>query len=133
MIVLHALIGNTDGHIKNFSLLYDPSLHSVRLAPAYDIISTTVYEESTRDMSFSIGERYSIDEIDEDCIRKAAIEAGIGESIAMKRYERMCELFIPALTESARELTADGYPKVKEMAEKIFKSGGIRNVQGGRL
>ena len=49
------------------------------------------------------GERYSIDEIDEVCIRKAAIEAGIGESIAMKRYER------------------------------IFKSGGIRNVQGGRL
>ena len=29
--------------------------------------------------------------------------------------------------------TDAGYPKVKEMTERIIKSGGIRNVQGGRL
>ena len=41
IIVFHWLIGNTDGHIKNFSLVYDANLKAVRLAPAYDIVSTS--------------------------------------------------------------------------------------------
>ncbi len=51
MIVFNYLLGNTDAHIKNFSLLYGKDLHSIRLAPAYDMVSTTVYESSTREMA----------------------------------------------------------------------------------
>ena len=54
-IVFCYLLGNTDAHIKNFSLLYDPDLRSVRLSPAYDMISTAIYNASTREMSFNIG------------------------------------------------------------------------------
>lgn len=50
LTVFNFLIGNTDNHLKNLSLLYDASLASVRLAPAYDVISTTVYSGSTRDL-----------------------------------------------------------------------------------
>ena len=69
------MIGSTYAHVKNFSLLYRPDLKGIRLAPAYDIISTTIYEQSTRDMAFSIGGIYSIDEIDEGILLKAAREA----------------------------------------------------------
>ena len=41
------LIGNTDNHIKNLSLLYSEDLKSIRLAPAYDIVSTVIYKSST--------------------------------------------------------------------------------------
>ena len=41
-IVFDFLIGNTDAHIKNFSLLYGTDLKEIRLAPVYDLVSTTV-------------------------------------------------------------------------------------------
>lgn len=34
--VFNYLIGNTDNHIKNLSLLYSQDLKEVRLAPAYE-------------------------------------------------------------------------------------------------
>ena len=52
-IVFNYLVGNTDGHIKNFSLLYSSDLKSIRLAPAYDLVSTTVYKQGTRSMSIA--------------------------------------------------------------------------------
>lgn len=52
--VFNYLVRNTDNHIKNVSLLYDESLDSLVLAPAYDIVSTVTYEKSSTDMAFNI-------------------------------------------------------------------------------
>ena len=125
IIVFDYLIGNADAHIKNFSLLYGADLKRVRLAPAYDIVSTTVYEQSTRDMDFRIGGVQTIDDITVDSFRTAAREAGIGERMAMRRFEIMCERFVPALRQSALELASDGYPNAIEMEKRILSSGGI--------
>ena len=43
--VVHEEIKNIHG--KNLSLLYSEDLKLIRLAPAYDIVSTIVYETST--------------------------------------------------------------------------------------
>ncbi len=45
MLVLSTLVGNGDAHKKNFSLIYKNILspETIRLAPAYDIISTLPY------------------------------------------------------------------------------------------
>ena len=125
IIVFDYLIGNTDAHIKNFSILYGADLKRVRLAPAYDIVSTTVYEQSTRDMAFRIGGVQTIDDITVDSFRTAAREAGIGERMAMRRFEIMCERFVPALRQSALELASNGYPNAIEMEKRILSSGGI--------
>jgi serine/threonine-protein kinase HipA len=42
MIVINHLVQNGDAHLKNFALLYDTVDH-IDLAPAYDVVSTTVY------------------------------------------------------------------------------------------
>jgi serine/threonine-protein kinase HipA len=42
MLVLNTHLQNGDAHLKNFGLLYDGP-DSVRLAPAYDVVSTTCY------------------------------------------------------------------------------------------
>ena len=39
----------------NLSLLYSQDLKGVRLAPAYDMVSTAIYESSTKEMALSIG------------------------------------------------------------------------------
>jgi serine/threonine-protein kinase HipA len=44
MIVLACAIRNGDAHLKNFAILYDAPGRNVRLAPAYDLVSTTPYQ-----------------------------------------------------------------------------------------
>ena len=41
--------------LANLSLLYSQDLKGVRLAPAYDVVSTAIYESSTKEMALSIG------------------------------------------------------------------------------
>lgn len=42
MIVLNYLLKNGDAHLKNFGLIYD-DINNITLAPAYDVVTTTVY------------------------------------------------------------------------------------------
>lgn len=41
--VVSCALRNGDAHLKNFGVLYEDSASAVRLAPAYDIVTTTVY------------------------------------------------------------------------------------------
>jgi serine/threonine-protein kinase HipA len=54
--VLNFAIGNSDAHGKNFSILFAPE--GRRLAPLYDLVSTTVYEGLEEEMAMSIGENF---------------------------------------------------------------------------
>ena len=127
-IVFHYLVGNTDAHIKNFSLLYSSNLKSVRLAPAYDIISTSVYEQSTRNMAFHIHGKSSLDELTEKDFRLATGETGISGKTAMARMNQMIVRFKSALEQSARELISQGFPQAEKIKDKILMTGGIRNA-----
>lgn len=128
IIVFDYLIGNTDAHIKNFSLLYGKDLKQIRLAPAYDIVSTVIYEQSTRDMAFSIGGALSLDDLTRDSFREAAREVGLGERMAMRRFDAMASRFRAALHGAAEDLQADGYPKAAEIEERILQTAGIKTL-----
>ena len=125
LIIFDFLIGNTDNHIKNVSLLYSPDLSSVRLAPAYDILSTAAYERSIRDMAFFIGSENRLDHIDRTSFEEAAQEAGLGGRMAMKRFERLKDGFENALRDSAELLKAQGFERIGAIREKIMELGGI--------
>jgi len=124
-MIFNYLIGNTDNHIKNISLLYLPNLQGVHLAPAYDMISTTVYESGTRDMSIFIDGKVSLDEVSRESFKNAARETGLGQALAMDRFDRMVELFEKALMESALALADSGMHDTEELAKRILKHGGF--------
>jgi len=44
MMVINHFVKNGDGHLKNYGLIYS-DLGNIRLAPAYDVVSTVVYIE----------------------------------------------------------------------------------------
>ena len=71
--VFNYLIGNTDNHIKNLSLLYSEDLKSICLAPAYDIVSTVIYKNSTENMALSVGGICNINEITRESFEKQHI------------------------------------------------------------
>lgn len=128
IIVFDYLIGNTDAHIKNFSLLYGKNLRKIRLAPAYDIVSTVVYSQSTRSMAFHIGDTISLDDLTRDSFRQAALEIGLGEKMAMRRFDDMAKRFRSALHESSEQLTRQGYRHATELEARILQSAGIHSI-----
>lgn len=62
LMVFNYLIGNTDAHGKNFSLLhYDTD--TVQIAPVYDVLCALIYDDLTKKMAMKIGGYYEIDKI----------------------------------------------------------------------
>lgn len=130
--VFNYLVGNTDNHIKNLSLLYSEDLKVIRLAPAYDIVSTMIYESSTENMALSIDGIYCINDITRGSFEKEAIHVGLGSKMAMKRFDVMVKNFPDALREAANELSQQGFDKIEEICERILMKGGIRIARGGQ-
>ncbi|MBQ7174764.1 MAG: type II toxin-antitoxin system HipA family toxin [Lachnospiraceae bacterium] len=128
MIIFDHLVGNADNHIKNFSLLYNESLSGIRLAPAYDMVSTAVYESQTRNMAMNIGGQYDLSSIGRASFAAAAAEAGIGSRMALQRFDRMAEAFVPALEKAADELEKTGISRAAELKDEILRFGGIADL-----
>ena len=124
LTVFNYLIGNTDNHLKNASLLYDSGLSTVRLAPAYDVVSTTVYPGSTRRLSMRIGDAATVDDVNEDSFRKAAHEIGLGEKLALKRLSAMEDKLEAALNATAEELAIQGFSNALQLRDQILLTGG---------
>lgn len=56
-VAFNVLIGNADAHAKNLSLIWRKT--GIRLAPFYDILSTSVYGDShDKDFAMSIGRQF---------------------------------------------------------------------------
>ena len=118
--VYNCLIGNTDNHIKNSSLMYSKDLSSIRLAPFYDVICTRVYESSTEEMSVSINGKKNINQIRKDDLEKEAKNCGLGTKVAMKIYDELHDGIKNALLDSSKELFKKGFPDAQILAEKII-------------
>ena len=118
--VYNCLIGNTDNHIKNSSLMYSKDLSSIRLAPFYDVICTRVYESSTEEMSVSINGKKNINQIRQDDLEKEAKNCGLGSKAAMKIYDELHDGIKNALLDSSKELFKKGFLDAQILAEKII-------------
>ncbi len=60
-VFFNYLIGNADAHGKNFALLYKPK--GITLAPAYDLLCTTIYSDHTDRMAMKIGRKNRFPEV----------------------------------------------------------------------
>ena len=121
MIVFHYFIGNTDCHIKNFSLLYSADFKSIRLAPAYDIVCTRVYG-TTNEMSFYIGGELDITKMNRDTFIRAANEVGLGEKLAMKNFDNMAEKLESCINDASDEILLMGFKDVIPIRDSIKKA-----------
>lgn len=127
--IFNYLIGNTDNHIKNLSLLYSEDLKKIRLAPAYDIISTMIYESSTEMMALSIGGKYHIDDITRKDFEMEAASIGLGRKIAMERFDAMVMGLEQAMNKARENLHTQGFAQIDEVCSQILEKGGIKQYR----
>ena len=96
-VIYNYLVGNNDAHGKNFSLLYHgagTANQEIRLAPLYDVISTTYYPELSQDMAMKIGGQYSSDNVTPKDFEQLAEEAGLAKPIVKDRVPELAETVI---------------------------------------
>lgn len=120
--VFNFFIGNTDNHIKNYSLVYSKDLKKITLAPCYDVVSTRVYEKSTNEMSLTINGKLKIEDVFKKDFEEEAKILGIGVKVALQIYDEICNGLKNALYESTKELELLGFNDAKKIAEKILST-----------
>ncbi|OUO86029.1 hypothetical protein B5F40_15470 [Gordonibacter sp. An230] len=115
-IAFDYLVGNCDNHLKNYSLLYSPDWERRNLAPAYDLVSTTVLGYS-RVMGVSVGDTRNLDEITTADWRLFADDLEIPGSIVFDALSNLSDVIPEALRSKAAEEPA---PHAREVAEAII-------------
>lgn len=125
------LIGGTDAHAKNFSLLLSGS--SVRLAPLYDLTSILPYQlrsgeklvpgrvQGNPTMAMRIGENYEIGMVTRDDWARLAMTARLDPDLVLSRISVLAEHIIPALTAATKEpaVTKSGSPLPKRLLDEV--------------
>ena len=97
-------IGNADGHAKNFSLLFGRD--GIRLAPAYDLLSTHVYDQLSHDMATQVGGVYDSRAIQSVHWQKELARLDLNEELYARRLVALADRVEGSL-DAARTWIAD--------------------------
>ncbi len=122
VVIFNFLIGNCDAHGKNFSFILDKEC---RLAPFYDLLSTTYYQELSLKMAMKIGGEYSINNIKMDNFDKLAKDIGFTQAAVRHRTLELIE----ALSSTLHNLQPSNH--VEEKIAAMIKSRSNRLLQKG--
>ena len=119
-LIFNVLIGNTDAHGKNYSLLY--SGNERRLAPFYDLVSTLSWPELFKKLAMKIGGCDSVNAFSIGDWKKMAGKSGLGWPMMRERMAENSRAVLDEL-EAVRERT-------REYGEEM--TGRLRETIGSR-
>ena len=120
MLIVNAIVGNCDGHLKNLTALRGGDWRQFRLAPAYDIASTVIYKGLDRHMAMRIGETNKIDTVSMEDFLALAKELSLSPRAMASLVDEVCSHISAALDAEAVALeNALNRPlgKVQEIVE----------------
>lgn len=95
------VLGNSDGHAKNLSILYADD--GVKLAPLYDLVSTREYKRLDRKLAMGVGGRQKPDEIGRAEWIALSRELRIGERVVFDLVGGVAQRSLDALAGWRRE------------------------------
>lgn len=101
-LVAMVLMGNADAHLKNWSIWY-PDGRTTRLAPAYDLVCTTIYKTVETSLTFTLGGQRRSELIGMDEFRVVAEAAGFPTETAADVVRETAEKLLVAWIQIRRE------------------------------
>ena len=117
LIALNCALRNGDAHLKNFAIVYDDVLGEARLAPAYDVVTTTVYlPQDSMALTLNGTTRWP----------SAKILQRLGETRAIctpARVRQIFERIADAIADTKPELRAyiKQHPSFKEIGNRMLR------------
>jgi serine/threonine-protein kinase HipA len=102
-IIFNYLIGNNDAHGKNFSLIYKQD--KPRLAPAYDLVCTSVYPDLNQKMAMKIGGRNKPEDLQLRHWQRLVTDTSTAKRTLIDRINRMCKRVTEALEGETEQQT----------------------------
>jgi serine/threonine-protein kinase HipA len=129
-LVLHWLVGGTDAHAKNYSVLIGAEGRA-RLAPLYDVASALPYagkQSRKLKLAMKIGGKYRLQEIGRYQWQKAAADLSLAEGQVLEVVREMATRTPDAAAETARQIGREGIA-----SESITKLGAIVSDRARRL
>lgn len=115
-LIFNLLIGNTDAHGKNYSLLLEED-GGRRLAPLYDLLTARPYWPFERKMAMKYGGEYRADRIRGRHLDRLADDLGIARRTVRRRVVELGERVL-----AAREAARDRVPSPWRGAELIDRA-----------
>jgi serine/threonine-protein kinase HipA len=117
IIIFNYLIGNSDAHGKNFSMLYQNRRPS--LAPAYDLLSTQVYPNLAYEMSMKFGSAYHPDQV----VLRYWLRLVSETKSAQKSFKDLLQKMLEEIVEKANDLKNDFHQEkiYSPVIEKIIR------------
>lgn len=116
-IIFCFLIGNGDAHAKNFSVIYRGG--KAELAPAYDLLSTTVYPNLAARLAMKIEKEYNFRWITHGKFVRMGQKAGISEKVIDLELAKL-----------SRKITVEA-TKLKEKLSTRHPAEVYNKIQGG--
>ena len=103
-IVFNYLIGNADAHAKNFSVVYHRG--KAAFAPLYDLVSTAVYPELSKEMAMNVGGEMRFSAITRANFSRMANACGVSPKLVLSRLDALCGRVTTAAERLAEECIA---------------------------
>lgn len=101
----NVLIGNADAHAKNLSMIWGKD--GIRLAPFYDILSTTVYGDShDKDFAMTIGRQFYTENLTKDDWKTMAKYLDISHKLVARINTKLLRDIEPALNTILQEFNS---------------------------
>ena len=124
-LILNWLMGDTDGHAKNYSLLLGAG-GQVRLAPLYDLASSLPYprqiQPRTATLAMKIGSEYRLWRIGKQEWESCARELRISSKELFNRIAQMTGCLPEAAERTAHRLARDGinHPVISSLVDCLL-------------
>ncbi len=123
--IFNVLAGNSDGHAKNLSFIYDEK-QQARLAPFYDLVCTRAIERIDSRLALSVGGEFNPDKINRNHWSHFAETCNIGTAYLQKLILNIAETLLDNMSITINQFEAQHgkYPalqRAKMVVEKRCK------------
>lgn len=110
--VFNYMIGNCDAHAKNYSFLYDKELKRKHLAPFYDIVCSSIYDQFDKSLAMRIGKERELGRI-----TRSDFESIASKKLVSDVIDCIVLLYDSAQNEVRNEIDVSMYPLLDKIVE----------------
>ncbi|KYG63642.1 hypothetical protein AZI86_12485 [Bdellovibrio bacteriovorus] len=91
-ILFNLIIGNVDNHGKNIS--YFVTQKGYEIAPAYDLVSVTMYADFNQEMAFKVGDAFNLGDVGAFQLAEMAQEMNLPPALITTQLKKLCSAIL---------------------------------------